>query len=124
MVRGFVVVLPQALSAVSPTDMAPCLFDASVVHNPLTHNFQKLVLHVLELLSAAQAGRVSQSVANAVHLVACMLKYITETAPPSSLISIFESVPSLPQSVQGKSSITCRCCQAIALTVLCSGQHR
>eukprot|EP00877_Chromochloris_zofingiensis_P015055 jgi/Chrzof1/9803/Cz04g16070.t1 len=85
--------------------MAPCLFDASVVHNPLTHNFQKLVLHVLELLSAAQAGRVSQSVANAVHLVACMLKYITETAPPSSLISIFESVPSLPQSVQGQPSL-------------------
>jgi hypothetical protein len=72
-----------------------------MVHNPITHNFQKLVLHCLELINAAQNSRPSLAVANSLHMVTVMIKFIIETCSPSSLSMVFEVAPNLPQSVQG-----------------------
>jgi hypothetical protein len=72
-----------------------------MVHNPLTHNFQRLVLHTLDLVAAAHSGRPSLAVANALHLCGLVLKFIIETGSPSSLSVSFEVTPGLPPSVQG-----------------------
>lgn len=73
-----------------------------MVHNPITHNFQRLVLHTLDLVSAAQKGHSSLAVANALHMVSCIVKYMVETGSPSTLSMSFEATSDLPASVQGE----------------------
>lgn len=77
-----------------------------MVHNPITHNFQRLVLHTLDLVSAAQSGKPSLAVANSLHMVSVMIKYMIETGSPSTLSMAFEATNGLPPSVQGGHS----CC--------------
>lgn len=72
-----------------------------MVHNPITHNFQRLVLHALDLVSAAQGGKPSLAVANALHIVSVIIKYMVETGSPSTLSMAFETTSGLPPSVQG-----------------------
>lgn len=73
-----------------------------MIHNPITHNFQRLVLHTLDLVSAAQGGKPSLAVANALHMVSVFIKYMIETGSPSTLSMAFEATPGLPPSVQGQ----------------------
>jgi hypothetical protein len=72
-----------------------------MVHNPITHNFQHLVLHMLELVSAAHKGTPSLAVANALHLALLITKFMVETGSPSTLSVSFEVTPGLPPAVQG-----------------------
>jgi hypothetical protein len=74
-----------------------------MIHNPLTHNFQRLILRTLDLVSAAQSGKPSLAVANALHIVSVIIKHIIETGSPSTLHSAFDASNSLPASVQGGS---------------------
>jgi hypothetical protein len=81
-----------------------------MVHNPITHNFQRLVLHALDLVSAAQGGKPSLAVANALHIVSVILKYMIETGSPSTLSMAFEASSGLPPAVQGRAH-TYGCCR-------------
>lgn len=60
-----------------------------LVHNPLTHNFQRLVERVLALLSEAQAGRRLAAASNALLLLSALLKFVAETASSTDLASLF-----------------------------------
>lgn len=110
-----------------PSPLQPC-HCPTVVHNPITKNFQKLVLHVLDQLAAAQAGgigmgaqagRSSLSVANSVHLISLMVKLIAEAASPSTLDSVFEGGPSLPAAAAGA---WCRVCMMAPMALPGSGR--
>jgi hypothetical protein len=73
-----------------------------VVHNPLTYNFQKLVLHALELVGAAEKGNCSQALANALHMLAIMIKCVAAIASPAALAGLFAVSAALPEAVQGQ----------------------
>jgi hypothetical protein len=87
-----------------------------MVHNPITHNFQRLVLHALDLVSAAQGGKPSLAVANALHILSVILKYIIETGSPSTLSMAFEASSGLPPAVQGGADRSSMCRQASQLS--------
>jgi hypothetical protein len=76
----------------------------AVVHNPITHNFQHMLLHYLEVLSQAQscAPKALEAAANGTYLIASMIKCVAESAPSSCLQSLFDVAPNLPQLVQGE----------------------
>jgi hypothetical protein len=96
--------LPMPLASESPESVEEALIPHCrqlMVHNPITHNFQRLVLHTLDLVSAAQGGKPSLAVANALHIVSSIIKYMIETGSPSTLTMAFESVNGLPPAVQG-----------------------
>lgn len=96
--------LPMPLAAESPEHVEDTLIPHCrqlMVHNPITHNFQRLVLHALDLVSAAQGGKPSLAVANSLHIVSVVIKYIIETGSPSTLSMAFEASPGLPAAVQG-----------------------
>ena len=82
-----------------------------MIHNPITHNFQRLVLHTLDLVSAAQGGKPSLAVANALHMVSVFIKYMVETGSPSTLSMAFEATAGVPAAVQGRCQ-TAGCCLA------------
>lgn len=97
--------LQMPLASESPAQVQEALIPHCrqlMVHNPLTHNFQRLVLHTLDLVSAAQGGRPSLAVANSLHIVSVVIKYMVETGSPSTLSMAFEAAPGLPPSVQGQ----------------------
>lgn len=73
----------------------------AVVHNPLTHNCQGLLLHTMELLAAAQGGAPSLPAANALHLVGSLAKGASEMAAPSTLAALFDTPPAAPEALQG-----------------------
>jgi hypothetical protein len=75
-----------------------------VVHNPITHNFQHMLLHYLEVLSQAQSGAPAavDAAANGTYLIGCIVKCVAESAPSSCLQSLFDVAPNLPQLVQGE----------------------
>lgn len=96
--------LPMPLAAESPEHVEEALIPHCrqlMVHNPITHNFQRLVLHALDLVSAAQGGKPSLAVANSLHIVSVVIKYMIETGSPSTLSMAFEASPGLPAAVQG-----------------------
>ncbi|GBG00571.1 hypothetical protein Rsub_13274 [Raphidocelis subcapitata] len=98
----------QPLAALDPEDVEAALAPHCrqlLVHNPLTRNFQSLLLHVMELLAAAQGGAPSLPAANALHLTAVLLKVVAETAAPSTLAAVFEVGPNMPATHQGQSSL-------------------
>lgn len=66
------------------------------MHNPITRNFQALILHVGQLLAAARGGAPSLAAANALHLSCVLLKLMAEMAAPSTLVAVFEAGPSPP----------------------------
>lgn len=76
-----------------------------LVHNPITHNFQKLVLHFVDLINTTNAERVAASASNVACLLSFMLKYIAEIASPSTLRTLFEVSPALPVEVQGMQTL-------------------
>ncbi|KAF6251815.1 Dymeclin [Scenedesmus sp. NREL 46B-D3] len=73
-----------------------------MVHNPITHNFQKLVLHMLDLVGLAQNGKPSLAVANSLHMVSVIIQFIVETCSPDALSMVFEAAPNLPAAAQGQ----------------------
>lgn len=77
------------------------------MHNPITHNFQCLLLHVVELLAAAQGGAPSLAAANALHLTTSLLKMIGEMAAPSTLVAVFEVPPN--SKLPGVTGERCLC---------------
>jgi hypothetical protein len=96
--------LQMPLASESPEQVEEALIPHCrqlMVHNPITHNFQRLVLHALDLVSAAQGGKPSLAVANALHIVSVIIKYMVETGSPSTLSMTFEATSGLPPSVQG-----------------------
>ncbi|KAF8072811.1 dym [Scenedesmus sp. PABB004] len=99
---------PSPLAREDPARVAAALAPhcaSLVVHNPLTHNFQKLLLRALDLVAAAQSGRPSVGVANALRVVGLVVKYIIENCSPASLAIAFEVAPNLPPAVQGQPSL-------------------
>lgn len=100
--------LPMPLASESPEHVEETLIPHCrqlMVHNPITHNFQRLVLHALDLVSAAQGGKPSLAVANSLHIVSVVIKYMIETGSPSTLSMAFEASPGLPAAVQGQQSL-------------------
>lgn len=74
-----------------------------MIHNPITHNFQRMVMQYLELLAQAQdsAANSTDAAANGTYLLASMIKCIAESAPSSCLQSLFDTTPSLGQVTEG-----------------------
>ena len=89
----------HAGTSVNSHPWAPLL---AVVHNPLTYNFQRLVLHALDLVGAAEKGNSSQAVANSLHMLAIMIKCTAATASPAALAGMFAVSAALPEAVQGQ----------------------
>jgi hypothetical protein len=91
-------------SQAAPAPHCPPAPPAAVVHNPITHNFQQMLLHYLEVLSQAQSGapKAVDAAANGTYLIASMIKCVAESAPSSCLQSLFDVAPNLPQLVQGE----------------------
>uniref|UniRef100_A0A383WDY4 Dymeclin n=1 Tax=Tetradesmus obliquus TaxID=3088 RepID=A0A383WDY4_TETOB len=100
--------LQLALASQNPSTVQDALLPHCrqlMVHNPITHNFQKLVLHTLDLVGLAQNGKPSLAGANSLHMVSVVIQFIVETCSPSALSMVFEVAPNLPAAVQGQPSL-------------------
>lgn len=94
-----------------------------MIHNPITRNFQRMLLHYLEVLSQAQSGQAKavDAAANATYLLSSILKCIAESAPSSCLQSLFDAAPNLPQVVQGRSRLLRRYPRPLSLGLAAPG---
>lgn len=75
------------------------------MHNPLTHNFQRLLLHVLDLIGEVPKGLQLQQAANALQLVAAVLKFVVEHASGTAVQSLFAGSHTLPFEAAGLPSL-------------------
>ncbi|KAF5838498.1 Dyggve-Melchior-Clausen syndrome protein-domain-containing protein [Dunaliella salina] len=91
---------PMPLAAHNPEEVQAKLAphcQQLLVFNPLTHNFQSLVLHSIVLLHDARGGKNQRPAANALRLVGSVVKAASETGNAASIIpALFEITPSLP----------------------------
>jgi hypothetical protein len=79
----------------------PCAAAAAVVNNPLTANFQRLLLHTLDMLAAAEGGGTSMSAADLLHILTLLIKCVAAVASPAALEGLFLVPASWPQAAQG-----------------------
>uniref|UniRef100_A0A7S3VLV0 Dymeclin n=1 Tax=Dunaliella tertiolecta TaxID=3047 RepID=A0A7S3VLV0_DUNTE len=91
---------PTPLASHSPEEVQAKLApycQQLLVFNPLTHNFQSLVLHSIVLLHDARSGKNQRPAANALRLLGSVVKAASETGNAASIIpALFEITPSVP----------------------------